>query len=338
MKVLVTGASGFVGTAIVEQLLAGSCSTSILLNSKKSDQTFRDASGISRIFYADIADYGSIEKLSGIGKIDAVIHCAGLAHQFGNTVEADFWKINVEGTVNVAKLAIFSQAKHFILISSVAVYGKASDGNKIGKIKGISEDTICQPEDSYSRSKLESEKAAQSICAENTINLTILRPSTVIGENDPGNVSRLIKTIDENHFYWIGNGENLKSLVYKDDVAKACLCVLNKRQQKHSGEAEIFNVTAEALPMKEIVSEIHRHLPKKIPRLHISPGFLKPVFLLNQKAFNIRSINKLFGTVGKWLSDDVFSGEKIKKHYGFEAETPVREAIRREVESYKKLQ
>ena len=336
MKVLVTGANGFVGAAIVEKLFEDGFETCVLLNSKSSGKKFIENSGAFQIVHADIADFGSVEKLNGIGKIDAVIHCAGLAHQFGNTIEADFWKINVEGTTNVAKLAVTLQAEHFILISSVAVYGKTIEEKSGIAVNAVSEKTFCQPEDFYSRSKLESEQAAQLICEENNINLTILRPSTVIGENDRGNVARLIKTIDENRFMWIGNGKNLKSLIYKDDVARACLCLLNQEQIMRGEKTEIFNVTAEALPMSEIVSEIHKHLRKKNPRIHVSPVILKPFFLLNRKTFKIGRINKLFGTVNKWLSDDVFSGDKIKQQYGFEANTPVREAIRREVESYKK--
>lgn len=336
MKVLVTGANGFVGAAIVEQLSAGDYETCVLLNSKTNDKKFGVNSKVIRVVHADIADYESVEKTSGIGRIDAVIHCAGLAHQFGNTVEADFWKINVRGTENIAKLAVLTKAKCFILISSVAVYGKSSEEKSGIEINPVAEETLCQPSDFYARSKLESEKAAQKICAGNNINLTILRPSTVIGENDRGNVARLIKTIDDNRFFWIGSGENLKSLIYKGDVAKACLCILNRQPPQQSGVTEIFNVTAEAVPMKDIVFEIHKHLRKKNPRLHVPPTVLKLFFLLNRKTFNVGRIEKLFGTVGKWLSDDVFSGGKIKKQCGFTAETSVSEAIRREVESYKK--
>lgn len=331
-----TGANGFVGAAIVEKLSAGNFETCVLLNSKTSSKKFTQNSSISQSFYADITDYGSVEKLLGIGKMDAVIHCAGLAHQFGNTAESEFWRINVEGTKNVAKLAVCLQAQHFILISSVAVYGKAVRAKSNFETAAISEDVDCQPADFYSRSKMESERTAQAICTENNINLTILRPSTVIGENDRGNVARLIQIIDQGRFFWIGNGKNLKSLVYKEDVARACLCILTKKRPIQTGEIEIFNVTAEALAMREVVSEIHRQLKKTNPRLTIPHSVLEFFFLLNQKTFNIGIINRLSGTLSKWLSDDVFSGVEIKKQYGFETETPVREAIRREVESYKR--
>lgn len=323
------------GAAIVEKLCAENFETTVLLNSKsRSKQSFANLK-VQKVIQADLTDFGSVKKLSAIGKIDAVIHSAGLAHQFGQSVEADFQRINVVGTENIAKLAVLTQAEHLMLISSVAVYGKRSEGKSGAESNPVTEETVCQPDDFYSRSKLGSEIAAQAVCADNGLNLTILRPSTVIGENDRGNVARLIKAIDDSRFMWIGSGGNLKSLIYKDDLARACLCVLNRKRNQTGEKSEIFNVTAEALPMSEIVSEIHKQLGKKNPRFHISPSIIEPFFHLNQKTFNIRTINRLYGTINKWLSDDIFSGDKIRKQHGFKTEMPIPEAIRKEVESYK---
>lgn len=339
MKVLVTGASGLIGAAIVEKLSEFNYEIYALLNSESKEQNSAIGKTVHKVFYADIGDAASVGKISDIGEIDAVIHCAGLAHQFGNTAESDFRRINVRGTANIAELAVSAKANHFVLISSVAVYGKISEISNNAEARGVSEDADCRPEDFYSRSKLDSEKSAQAICVENNINLTILRLATVIGEEDRGNVARLIKTIDDNRFFWIGSGENLKSLIYKEDVAEACRLVLEKKSSGVSGKSEaleIFNVTAEALPMNDIVSEIYQHLQKKNPGFRLSPKILNPFFVLNRKTFRIGKIEKLHGTIVKWLADDVFSNRKIKEQYGFEPKTPVSEAIRREVENYRK--
>lgn len=333
MKVLVTGASGLIGAAVVEELSDLNYEIYALLNLKSKEKNYVN-NNIQRVFYADVGDAASVKKISDIGEIDAVIHCAGLAHQFGNTAETDFRRVNVRGTANIAKLAVLLKANHFILISSVAVYGKISEKSKYSKERGVSEDADCRPEDFYSRSKLDSEKAAQAILGENNINLTILRPVTVIGEEDRGNVARLIKAIDKKRFFWIGSGKNLKSLIYKDDVAEACRLVLDKKSSGAKEKVEIFNVTAEALPMNDIVSEIYRHLQKKNPRFRLPPKILNPFFVLNRKTFRIGVIEKLHETIVKWISDDVFSGRKIKEQYGFAPSTPVLEAITREVENY----
>jgi nucleoside-diphosphate-sugar epimerase len=243
--------------------------------------------------------------------------------------------VNVLGTENVARLAVKLKVKHFILISSVAVYGKkpANLGlNNLAIYKfGITEEAVCQPQGFYAHSKLESEKAAQRICADSKIALTILRPAAVIGEEDRGNVARLIKAIDKKRFFWIGAGENFKSLIYKGDVAKACVKILRK-----TAGNEIFNVTAQPSTMKEIVSEIENNLGIKAPKFSISSKIISKCFLINTKFLRLKKLNQIEGILEKWLSEDVFSGEKFKKIYGFQTEISIKEAIRRQVEHYKK--
>ncbi|MGC2235857.1 MAG: NAD-dependent epimerase/dehydratase family protein [Pyrinomonadaceae bacterium] len=323
MKVLVTGATGFVGKAIVAGLIKGNFGVFCLggLSKENTDK-------LPNFFKADIADTESLGALDGIKNLDVIIHSAGLAHQFGEVRKDDFWKINVEGTKNVARLGAELKIRHFILISSVAVYGNVK---KRGDKKFIDEKFLCEPGSIYAQSKLESEQAAIEICEQNNIPLTILRLSTVIGENDRGNTARLIEAIDKRLFVWIGKGENYKSLIYKNDVAGACLKILDKKTSK----TEVFNVSAEPVLMKDVVSEISAALNKKVPGMHVSVKLLERVFRLNSKVFRLKRVFNLSETTQKWLSEDVYSGDKIASEYGFRAETPVSEAIRRQVEAYK---
>jgi nucleoside-diphosphate-sugar epimerase len=332
MKILVTGATGFVGKAIVAELLQEKFDI-YCLGSQKSEN--RD--DLPNFYKADVERFESLRNLENLGKIDVLIHTAGLAHQFGKITEENFWKTNVEGTRNTALLAINLKVRHFILISSVAVYGKGAFKKKNSKtataenINFIDENSICEPDGIYARSKLESEIAAREICEKQQIPLTILRLATVIGEGDRGNVSRLIKAVDTNRFVWVGTGENYKSLIYKTDVGRACRIVLNKKR----AETEIFNLTAEPLKMKQIVGQIASQLKKRIPKFSISAVTLKKLFRLNAWYFRFKKIEKLSETVEKWLSEEVFSGEKIKEEYGFRAETSIVEAIGRQAEFYK---
>ncbi len=323
MKVLVTGAAGFVGKAIVAKLIEENFEV-FCLGSLSKENT----GNLPNFYNADIADAESLGALNELTNIDVIIHSAGLAHQFGEVSKEDFWKINVEGTKNVARLGVKLKARHFILISSVAVYGNVK---KRGGKEGIDENFPCEPESLYAQSKLESEKAAIEICGQNKIPLTILRLATVIGENDRGNTARLIKAIDKRLFIWIGKGENYKSLIYKNDVAGACLRVLDNKKSK----TEVFNVSAEPVLMKTVVSEISAVLDKKVPGIYVPFTLLEKVFRLNSKSFRLKRVFKLSETIQKWLSDDVYSGDKIASEYGFRAETPVSEAIRRQVEAYK---
>ena len=324
MRILVTGAGGFVGRAIVAELLRKNLEV-FCLGSPEN----KNSNDLPNFLRADIVDAESLLKLKELKNIDVVIHSAALAHQFGKVKKEDFWKINVEGTKNIALLAQKLNAKHFILISSVAVYGKIpSEKSRIA----IDENFELEPEGFYAQSKLESEKNAVKICEKNELPLTILRLATVIGENDRGNTARLVRMIDRGRFVWFGKGENYKSLVYKDDVARACLSVLGKKTNK----TEIFNITAEPVSMQEIVSEIAKNLEKKVPGIYVPKNFLQKNLRLSAKIFPVRKLRKLSETIEKWLSDDIFSGEKIALEYGFRAQTPVSEAIQRQVETYQR--
>jgi nucleoside-diphosphate-sugar epimerase len=323
MRILITGANGFVGKTLVSEL--SKSHGKLILLDRPGTLTDETALPDSAEFYgANIADPNSLEKIQ-IEDVDALIHAAGLAHQFGKVTKEDFWKINVEGTENVAKLAARLKVRHFIFISSVSVYGKGERGDSLR-----TEETPCCPEGFYAESKLESEFVAKRVCEENGIDLTILRLATVIGEGDAGNVSRLIRAVDRRRFYWIGGGANRKSLLYKRDVAKACMAVL----EGGGRGTQIFNVSGEPATMREIVSFIEDALGKKAPPFGLPPGLVRAGFAVNSKTLGIGKIVRVGETVEKWLSDETFSAEKLKHVYGFEAQTSIREAIRREVEWY----
>ncbi len=330
MKVLVTGGNGFVGAAVIKKLLAENYEVSVLVNQNSTLEAEAEIEKHCRVFRADIRDYESLNDLKITGNFDAVVHSAGLAHQFGERSEQDFWDVNVSGTKNVAELAFKFSAGHFVLLSSVAVYGKSSESERTASREGLQETQVCRPEGIYAVTKYESEKAAQEICGRNRMTLTILRLTTVIGENDRGNVFRLIKAIDRRRFIWIGDGRNLKSLIYKGDAARACLEVLKKPDKPG-----IYNLAAEASTMKEIVEEIYRRLGRRNSRFSISAEFLHRLFRLNEKTLKIERLCKISETIRKWLSDDVFSGKKFKDEFNFQTETTVAEAIGREVESYR---
>jgi len=332
MKILVTGASGLVGGSIIEELLKNGFEVCALGGINSQTDKFK---GVEIFLKTDITEYQTLAGAAKLEDVDVIIHAAGLAHQFGNREEKDFLKVNVLGTENVGRLAVELKVKHFILLSSVAVYGVNSVNVESNRSEtrqvGITEDAACQPQGFYAQSKLESEKAAQNVCADNKIALTILRLATVIGEEDRGNVARLIRALDKRRFFWIGTGENSKSLVYKGDVAKACLKILGK-----NGGAEIFNVTAQPSTMKEIVSEIENGLGLKASKFSIPLEILRKFFLLNTRFLRLKKLNRVEETLNKWLSDDIFSGEKFKNVYGFQTETSVGEAIRRQVGRYKR--
>jgi len=332
MRVLVTGATGFIGQEIVRELSKNNIEV-IQVSSSKSKLITSEENYPSNFYAVDITSYENLLELEKLSQIDAVIHSAGLAHQFGEIERAKFDAVNVEGTKNVARLANLLKTQQLILISSTAVYGikKAVESRNRKSEIVIDENTSCQPKTLYAESKLEAEREATKFCEAKKIALTILRLAPVIGEENVGNAARLVSAIDKGKFIWIGNGSNLKTLIYKTDVARACVNILTNKK----GKTEIFNLAAAPISMREFVSEIAKHFDKQIPKIKLSPRILNIVFQLNAKIFGLGKVKKLSETVEKWLSDDIYSAKKIKQVYGFQPKFSIAEAIERQVSWYK---
>jgi nucleoside-diphosphate-sugar epimerase len=325
MKVIITGATGFIGREIVSELQSKEFEVYALgnsnVNSSQSDLRF---------FKVDITNFEEVATLKQIGETDSIVHSAGLAHQFGNIEREKFQKTNVEGTKNILNLAASLKANHFVLISSTAIYETKKKIN--GELEIIYENSPCLPKTFYAESKLEAEHLAIKFCEQNNIRLTIFRLAPVIGEQNAGNVARLIETIDKKRFVWIGSGKNYKSLIYKKDVAKACRVIL---LHKKNG-IEIFNIAAQPILMRDFVKQIAKLLGKKIPKFYIPPKILEGFFRLNKKSLRLGKISKISDTVEKWLSDDVYSAEKFEREYAFRPETSIFEALEKQIAWYKK--
>jgi UDP-glucose 4-epimerase len=334
MKVLVTGAKGFIGKVIVTELEKNNIEVFQIIRPKTDSESIH-AGNKAKIFFVDITDYKNFREIEGLEKIDAIIHSAGLAHQFGDTEKEEFEAVNVKGTSNVSEIAVKLKVKQFILISSTAVYGIKKkfkkNSQRASDVFIIDENTTCIPETDYARSKLDGEKVCREICEKNKIPLTIFRLAPVIGEGNSGNVARLIASIDNGRFFWIGKGNNSKTLIYKRDIARACLKILKEKK----GETEIFNLAAEPIQMNRLVDKIADVLEKRIPRMFIPPMALKVVLGINTKFLGVKKINKIAQTIEKWLSDDFYAGKKIADEYEFTPETSIEEAIEKQVKWYK---
>lgn len=318
IRLLVTGANGFLGSAIVRKAI----NKGLLV---KATDRFEKSIFDSVVYIsADILQPSSLS--AAIQNADVIIHAAGLAHIFNypSTKEARFEEINVNGTRNVAYMAAGLGIKHFVLISSVSVYGNVSHG--------MNETAICHPEGAYAESKLQAERCLIDICEKKDMNLTILRLATLYGEEDPGNVARLIRAIDRGHFMWVGCGENLKSLLHRDDAARACVAAI---ETSMSG-INIFNVSAAPIRMRDIVETIALALGRACPSLHIPAYFaLNFAKVIKYASLNRGRLSTIYATLQKWLADDYYNSDKFCKTFNFQARVSLEEGIKREVEWYK---
>jgi nucleoside-diphosphate-sugar epimerase len=201
-KTLVTGATGFLGKYIVDDL---------------SDKTI--ISTLSRTS----GDYKlSLEfQIPNFNELfDTVIHTAGKAHSVPKTTDEEnsFFKVNVQGTVNLLKALERNVPKQFIFISSVAVYGLYQ-----GEL--INENAPLLANDPYGLSKIKAEQLVIDWCNKNNVVCTILRLPLLVGVNPPGNLGAMIKGIQKGYYFNIVGGQARKSMVLANDVAGILLKV-----------------------------------------------------------------------------------------------------------------
>ena len=315
---LISGACGFLGSEIVRQTVAAGLSVRATARGDKP--------GIAANHYvpADITVPSSLVPL--MDGVATVIHAAGLAHVFDsaqNQAER-FQLINEVGTANVAQVAARSGVKHFIFVSSVSVYGGSSDGGH--------EDAGLFPDGPYAESKYNAELRAIEIASSSGMALTILRLATLFGAGDPGNVGRLMRSIDRRRFIWVGDGSNRKSLLHVKDAARACI----KVAQSNADGVNIYNVSAPPCTMKTIVDELSLALGKRPLPVHIPGAFaLTSASVIGKRTGGRGRLGTLHTTLQKWLADDVYDASKFEQAFGFRTQVSLADGLREEVAWYR---
>lgn len=204
------------------------------------------------------------------GRIDIVVHLAALVHQMEGASEEAYFHVNTRMTLELAKKAKEAGVKQFIFMSTVKVYGEE---NKTP----YTENSPCNPQDAYGKSKLAAEEVLKAIEDENFI-ISIIRTPVVYGPGVKGNIKRLIKLIEKAPILPFGAINNQRSMVY---VGNLCAMINAIIEQKKSG---IFLASDDKnTSTTELIQTIATAMNRKIVLLTI-PGFkqllqvLKPVF------------------------------------------------------------
>jgi nucleoside-diphosphate-sugar epimerase len=210
LRVLVTGASGFLGSHVAEQLAQAGHEVVALVR-KSSNRKF--LSTLPNLTFA----YGAVEDASAVEAatrgVDAVVHSAGLV-KARDRVEFD--KINVEGTQNLLSATKKNAPglKRFVFVSSLAAVGPSHDGSP------VTIDRECRPVTHYGRSKLRAEQAV--LAAKGELPVTVIRPPMIYGPRD-NETFAFFQTVSRRVLPYLGDGKNTLSIVYAADAASACV-------------------------------------------------------------------------------------------------------------------
>ena len=220
MNVLVTGANGFVGRALVQGLVDRNFD-SIVAMLRRSDVGL--PKNIHQVLVNDItkvSEYGNI-----LSDIDIVIHAAARVHIMKDDARDplnEFRRVNVEGTLQLAKKAALCGIKRFVFISTIKVNGEETKKNAPFRTEDIP-----MPKDPYGISKYEAEEALQSLAVETGMEVVIIRPTLVYGPGVKGNFRSMLSLVSKGIPLPLGAIDNLRSLVALEnlvDLIITCAC------------------------------------------------------------------------------------------------------------------
>lgn len=208
--VLITGSTGFVGAALVKQLASlMTCQVRALVRSKGG--VF--AESVTPVYVgSDYLTSGNV-PLSGV---DVLIHCAARVHVMSDANSdplSEYRKINVDGTLNLAKQAAQSGVKRFIFISSIKVNGEET---QVGT--PFTAEDIPAPSDPYGVSKMEAEQQLMSLGKEIGMEIVVIRPVLVYGPGVKANFRSMMNWLNKGWPLPLGAIRNQRSFVALENL------------------------------------------------------------------------------------------------------------------------
>jgi len=214
MKIVVTGANGFIGRAICAAAVArGDTCTGVV---RRADAAAELPAGVAPLVLRDHADAQA--ALASLPAADCLVHAAGRAHVLAGDQEADaYHEANVHGPRVLAQAAAARGYRRFLFLSSIGVLGKQDPGTP------FTEASPPDPAWSYAVSKLQAEQALFEIGASTGMEISVLRPPMVYGPGNRGNFPRLMRWVRSGLPIPLGLVRNSRSYVYVDNLADAAL-------------------------------------------------------------------------------------------------------------------
>ena len=296
-RVFVTGASGFIGSRLV-QLLENYKVSIVMLS--RVNQT-----GFETIICDLESELVSIDALAGV---DTVFHLAGFAHDLSNSRKNKhlYHKINVDATVRLAEIAIQSGVKRFVFVSSVKAGGPAVAG------QCMTEDNQSEPEGIYGKTKREAELKLLEIGMKSVMHVSIVRSSLVYGPDVKGNLRLMLSGIKKGWFPPLPEIGNRRSMIHVDDLVRALLLIA----EDNKANGKLFIATdGESYSSCEIYKTMCGVLNKPVPRWSVPKSVFNIIAVMGP-SFRYK--------VKKLLGDEYYSSEKLQS-IGFEPQYKLRD-------------
>ena len=314
MTTLVTGANGFVGSALCARLLRDGASVRAAVRSLNSQPGGAEAFAIRGLS-------SETDWTAALKNVEHVVHLAARAHVMSDRSPdplAEFRRVNVEGTEALARQAAAAGVKRFVFLSSIKVNGEFTERGQ-----PFTADDVPAPEDPYGVSKYEAEQLLQQMAAETGMEVVIIRPPLVYGPGVKGNFRSMMR--------WLARGvplplaavtQNRRSLVALDNLVDLIVTCLN-----HPAAAnQTFLVSdGEDLSTAELLKRVGAAMGHPARLFYLPPALLKlGATVLNKPAI----YQRLCGS----LQLDI---AKTRQLLGWTPPVSVDEGLRRAAEGFR---
>jgi nucleoside-diphosphate-sugar epimerase len=315
--ILLTGNAGFIGRYLTTALLkSGNEIRGLDINPRKDIER-----GLTQID-GNILDKETVRK--AMTGAESVIHLAAEHKDFG-LVKEQYYKTNVEGTKVLLNIAAKTGVAKFVFYSSVAVYGAQSS---------TTEETTPLPSNPYGASKFAAEKEVIRWAEEDKRRTAIIvRPTVVFGPNSKANIFRLIRQICDGKFIMVGNGDNIKSVAYVENLVDATFYLMDHC----STGINIYNYADEPhMQTRELVSMIRTVAGRKSSKFYI------PLNLAVAGGFGFDILGKITGIdfpintarMRKFTMPTYHQAAKIRS-FGFKPQFSIETGLQRHIEWYR---
>lgn len=280
-RILVTGATGFLGRAVSDHLVAAGRKVRAAIRRPSAD----GLPGVEPVVVGDLS--ADTDWSAALANVDAVVHCAARAHVLKETAAdplAQFRAVNTAATLALARQAAAAGVRRLVFISSIGVNGAETRG------RPFRHDDAPHPHSPYAVSKYEAEQGLAAIAGETGLEVVVVRPPLILGPDPKGNLATLNRIIDKGLPLPFGMvTENRRDL-----VSRTTLCRLIEVVLDHPGAAnQTFLVSdGEAISTRTLLQRMAADRGRSLMLAPVPPALLALPLKLAGKA---AMASQLFG-------------------------------------------
>lgn len=278
-KILITGAAGFIGSHLVDLLLAKGIPKQKLRLLIAPWDTTRNLEHHQNLEIISVDIRDKKQLLQAAKNTEYIYHLAAKIDFDGKTYQ-EYEDVNVTPTETLLTAAVQNRVKKFIFYSSIGVYGLPAG---IGDIINWDETHLPTYTNDYGKSKWEGEERVRYIHQKKNLPYTIIRPASVYGPREKGPTLALYKAIKNRQFVLIGDGKNKMHYVYVEDLVTATY--LAAKSTRDQGEYIIGGPKPEEF--QEIVKQIGASIDTPLSSIQIPTRLALPVSAVAQAVFGL---------------------------------------------------